>query len=262
MRDYLAARELGVIGAAQGVQCTPAAAHRLLASIVGNKAPALFSHSLHVDVGIFFSSLLCDSCGCSVVSKNPVFDRLLAVEDWTQIVKPSGPKLSQRQRADTYGQRTAASISSSAAYRPHGKCHWSIYRGSLLETAVYRPMGNPWSFIQRRLLREPFHTAEPENTEVSRDGRRGPRFHVPGVLIASQQEPYYSYAVLISRVYPTPCVYCFQRGFGCENIQLGSGFISNSKHEILFHYFFLKPLSVFLTSVNTHSLGIKETFQM
>ncbi len=43
--------------------------------------------------------------------------------------------------------------------------------GSLLETAVYRPMGNPWIFIQLGLLQESIHTAEPENTDISRDGR-------------------------------------------------------------------------------------------
>lgn len=67
-------------------------------------------------------------------------------------------------------ERTVGSVTSSAAYRPHGKCHWSIYWGSLLETAVYRSMGNLWSFIQLTLLPELFHTAEPENTDVSRNG--------------------------------------------------------------------------------------------
>lgn len=187
-KDYLAVRELSVIGPVQGVllQCIPPAAHRLLWSIVGNKAKAqaLFSNSLHVDVRVFFPLyfLTLARCGSFIVCvlKIHTFDRLLAFEDRTQYRGPvvPDPKTNRLPRppakTDTCTERTVGSITSSAAYRPHGKCHWSIYRGSLLETAVFRPMGNPWSFIRLGLLEEPFHTAEPENTDVSRDGRWSP----------------------------------------------------------------------------------------
>lgn len=59
------------------------------------------------------------------------------------------------------------SAAGNVAHRPHGKRQWSIYSGSLSETAAGRPMGNPWSFIRLSLLLEPFHTAEPENTDIS-----------------------------------------------------------------------------------------------
>lgn len=98
---------------------------------------------------------------------------LLTVEAWTQYLGLAvpDPKTNREPcplvKADTCIECTVGSITSSAAHWPHGKCHWSIYQSSLLETAVYRPMGNPWSFIRLGLLQEPSHTAEPENATLA-----------------------------------------------------------------------------------------------
>ena len=140
------------------------------------------------------------------------------------------------------------SITSSAAYRPHGKCHWSIYRGSLLETAVYRPMGNPWSFIRLGLLQEPFHTAEPENTDVSRDGRRSPgsmfleywRHHISSRMEQSH------FFFLCGNVLVFNFLFIWYR-------QKWKQFINMNVWKIL--------SCVLMICVDTHSLGIKDSFK-
>lgn len=186
VQDYLAVRELSVIGPVQGLQCIPAAAHRLLWSIVGNKAKAraLFSNSLHVDMGFFFPPPVVSPLSLKIPN---LMDYWLLKTgyriwvQWSQIQRLTANHvpLSMLTHALTVQW---GSITSIAAYRPHGKCHWSIYWASLLETAAYgKSMELPPAPTTTGAVSHCWARKYPHKPQWTLK----PWFHVLGVLMAS-----------------------------------------------------------------------------